>query len=99
MAGTGTEVITGRLLDVAKDVEEIIGRYNTSVNKMYQIGGELDATWDGEASQKFAARFGNDRQQFDALTKMLTTYVDVLRQDAAIYVNAENEAINAVNKR
>ena len=43
----GTEVLTGRLIDVAKNLEDIIGRYNTTVNKVYQIGEEIDAMWDG----------------------------------------------------
>jgi WXG100 family type VII secretion target len=93
----GTEVLTGRMLEVAKSVEDIIGRYNTSVNKMYQIGGEIDAMWEGEANRKFMATLGNDRQRFDALTKMLTSYVEVLRQDAAIYARAENDVLGVLN--
>lgn len=93
----GTEVLTGRMLEVAKSVEDIIGRYNSSVNKMYQIGGEIDAMWDGDASQKFMNTLGNDRERFNALTKMLTAYVETLRQDAAIYAKAESEVLNILN--
>lgn len=93
----GTEVLTGRMMEVAKNVEEIIGRYNTSINKMYQIGGEIDAMWDGAASDKFMATLGNDRDRFNALTKMLTAYVETLRQDAAIYAKAESDALDILN--
>ncbi|MDO4799297.1 MAG: WXG100 family type VII secretion target [Bacillota bacterium] len=93
----GTEVITGRLLDVAKSVEELIQRYNSSVEKMYQIGGEVDAMWDGEASQKFMATLGKDRERFNALTKMLTAYAETLRQDASIYAKAESDVLNVLN--
>ena len=93
----GTEVLTGRMLEVAKNVEEIIGRYNTSVNKMYQIGGEIDAMWDGAASDKFMATLGNDRERFNALTKMLAAYVETLRQDALIYAKAERDALDILN--
>lgn len=93
----GTEVLTSRMLDVAKGVEEIIGRYNQSLNKMFQIGGEIDAMWDGEASNKFMATLGNDRERFNALTKMLTAYVETLRQDVAIYAKAESDALNVLN--
>lgn len=92
-----TEVLTGRLLEVARNLEDIIGRYNTSVNKMYQIGGELDAMWDGPASDKFMATLGNDRERFNALTKMLTAYVETLRQEAYIYAKAESDALDVVN--
>jgi len=93
----GTEVLTGRMTEVAKNVEDIIGRYNTSINKMYQIGGEIDAMWDGAASDKFMATLGNDRERFNALTKMLTDYVETLRQDASIYVKAENDVLEVLN--
>ena len=93
----GTEVLTGRLLEVSKNVEELVGRYNQSVNKVYQIGGEIDGMWEGEASRKFMTILGNDRERFNALTKMLTAYVETLRQDAAIYAKAENDALNVLN--
>ena len=93
----GTDVLTGRMMEVAKNVEDIIGRYNTSVNKMYQTGGEIDAMWDGAASDKFMATLGNDRERFNALTKMLTAYVETLRQDAAIYAKAESDVMDVLN--
>jgi len=93
----GTEVLTGRMLDVARNVEDIIGRYNASVNRMYQIGGEIDAMWDGDASNKFKATLGSDRERFDALTKMLNAYVETLRQNAAIYAKAESDVLDVLN--
>ena len=93
----GTEVITSKMTEVAKNVEDIVGRYNTSVDKMYQTGSEIDAMWDGEASQKFVATFGKDRERFNALTKMLSSYVETLRQDASIYVKAESDVLNVLN--
>ena len=93
----GTEVITGRMLEVAKNVEELISRYNTSVNRVYQIGGEVDAMWDGEASRKFQVILGNDRERFNAMTRLLTEYVQVLRQDANIYARTEGNVIDILN--
>ena len=93
----GTEVITGQVLDVAKKVEEIVGNYNRSVNKVYQIGAEIDAMWDGEASQKFQQILGNDRTRFDAMATLLTEYANVLRQDMDIYVRTENEVKDTIN--
>ena len=93
----GTEVITGRMLDVAKDVEEIIVRYRASVDKVYQIGDEIDAMWDGEASQKFKQILGNDRERFNAMAKLLTEYTGVLREDAKIYAETEGKAVDILN--
>jgi WXG100 family type VII secretion target len=85
------------LIDVAKNLEDIIGRYNTTVNKVYQIGGEIDAMWDGPASNKFVSILGNDRERFNALAKMLNAYVETLRRDAAIYAKAESDALDILN--
>lgn len=93
----GTDVLTGRMTEVAKNVEEIVGRYNQSINKMYQVGSEIDGMWEGDASNKFMATLGNDRERFNALTKMLSTYVETLRQNAAIYAKAESDALNILN--
>lgn len=96
MAGTTKITSTAQMEAVATRVEEGISRYNQSISKLYQIGGELDAMWDGEANDKFRIKFESDRERFNALTKMLTTYVEVLRQTVATYVNAESEAVNVV---
>ena len=93
----GTEVLTGSLMDTAASVEELIGRYRQSVNKFYAIGQELDSMWDGKASTKFTARMGNDRERFDAMAKLLESYVSVLRHNAGIYVKAEGDVLNVLN--
>jgi WXG100 family type VII secretion target len=95
----GTEVITGRLTDAAKNLEDLNARYGQSVSKMYQIGGEIDVMWDGSAADKFAATLGADRERFNALTQLLTRYVETLRQDATIYGKAESDVLDVLNSR
>jgi WXG100 family type VII secretion target len=93
---SGTEATTGRMLEVAQKVEDIIGQYNSSVEKMYRIGDEVDAMWEGPSNQKFMAKLGNDRERFNALTKLLTAYVETLRQTVSTYIEAENRALEAI---
>jgi len=93
----GTEVLTGSLMDVAASVEELIGRYRHSVNKFYSVGQELDAMWDGQASSKFAAQMGSDRERFDAMAKLLESYISVLRHNASVYLKAEGDVLNVLN--
>jgi len=95
----GTEVLTGSLMDVAAGVEELIGRYRQSVTKFYTTGQELDAMWDGQASSKFAARMGSDRERFDAMAQLLESYVSVLRHNASVYVKAEGDVMNVLNTK
>ena len=96
----GTEVLTGSLMGIAADLEDLIGRYRQSINRVYTIGQELDSMWDGNASSKFAAQMGSDRESFDALAKLLELYVSVLRQNANIYRKAESDvlAVLTMNK-
>ncbi len=98
MAGTSISS-TGKMTQVAKNVEEIIGRYNQSITRLYDIGQELDNMWDGEASNTFKSRLAADRDRFMALSKMLTQYVATLNQDVQIYHKAEADAIETIKTR
>ena len=93
----GTEVLTGKLMEVAKNVEDLNGRYIQAVSKLYQIGDEIDAMWDGEASDKFRATLGDDRVRFEAMSKLLMDYVTALNEDAAIYNKAESDVLDVLS--
>jgi WXG100 family type VII secretion target len=98
MAG-GTEITSsGQMSNVAKSVEDINARYDQSVSKLYDLGAQVDSMWEGDASKTFKAQFDDDRERFMALNKMLTQYVETLRQDIATYHKAEEDAIEAVRK-
>jgi len=97
MSGRSTEVTTGKLTQVADRLSDYISQYNSAVDKFYNCGAEIDTMWDGEASQKFMSTLTNDRERFNALTKMLQSYVDVLNQDANTYSRAEADVLNVLN--
>ena len=97
MAGQSTEVTTGKLTQAASRLNDFIGQYNGAVDKFYNCGAEIDTMWDGEASQKFMHTLTNDRERFNALTKILQSYVDVLNQDANTYAKAEADVLNVLN--
>jgi WXG100 family type VII secretion target len=99
MIMAGTEVITGRLTEAAGNLEDLNARYGQSVSKMYQIGEEVDAMWDGSAGDKFMAALGADRDRFSALSQMLSRYAETLRQEAAIYGKAESDVLEVLNTR
>ncbi len=92
-----TEVVTSKMNEVANRLEDIVSKYNTSVSKVYEIGGQIDSMWDGEASNKFVSILGNDREKFNALSTMLQKYIEILRQDVSIYQKAENDVLNVLN--
>ena len=93
----GTEVLTSTLNEVATSVEELTERYRQSVSRMYSVGGELDAMWEGPANRQFMYQLGSDRVRFDAMAKLLQSYYETLRNAAATYVKAENEVQTVLN--
>jgi WXG100 family type VII secretion target len=93
----GTEVTTGKLTQAANRLSDLISQYNGAVDKFYNCGSEIDTMWDGEASQKFMATLTNDRERFNALTKILQRYVEVLNQDASTYAKAEADVLNVLS--
>ena len=97
MSGRSTEVTTGRLTQAANQLTEFIAQYNTAVDRFYNCGAEIDTMWDGDASQKFMQTLTSDRDRFNALTRMLQSYVEVLNQNANSYARAEADVMNALN--
>ena len=97
MSGRSTEVTTGKLTQAANKLSELIAQYNAAVDKFYNCGAEIDTMWDGDASQKFMHTLTNDRERFNALTKILQRYVEVLHQDASTYAKAEADVLNVLN--
>jgi len=96
---TGTEVLTGSLMDIASSMDDLIGRYRHSINRIYMVGQELDSMWDGNASSKFAVQMGNNRERFDSMAKLLESYASVLRQNANIYLTAERDVLDVMHTR
>jgi len=94
---SGTEVLTGNMMDIAAGMDELIGRYRHSINRVYVIGQELDSMWEGNASSKFTTQMSNDRERFDAMAKLLESYVSVLRDNASIYLKAEDAVLSVLN--
>ena len=86
-------MLTGSLMDIASSMDELIGRYRHSINRIYMVGQELDSMWDGNASSKFAVQMGHDRERFDAMAKLLESYASVLRHNVNIYLTAENDVL------
>ena len=92
----GTEVMTRQMMDVGSKVEDTLKYFETSVNKMYQIGAEVDVMWEGNANEKFMSTMKNDRVKFTALKDLVTRYIEVLRQNVETYRKAEDDAVVVV---
>ncbi|MHC1734648.1 MAG: hypothetical protein AB9921_03160 [Erysipelotrichaceae bacterium] len=91
-----TDVSTSSLTAVAKNVNELVLKYNKSVERIYEIGSEIDAMWDGDANKKFIATLGADRERFNAMSVLLSRYTEVLNETAQVYAKAESEVLEIV---
>lgn len=97
MAGSATKVDTNQLRNVSKQLSEIDGQYNTAISQLKTLGDELDALWDGEASDKFKTQLTNEMEPtFKAMSTILKAYVTGLTEVAGIYEKAEAEASSVV---
>lgn len=94
-----TEVSTAQLLNVSKKVNDLIENYKRSVNKVYEIGAEIDGMWDGEANQKFNAILGADREKFNAMSTLISEYSRMLNETAATYARTEAEVLETLNSK
>ena len=76
----------------AGEIEQMASDYTHQITALYAAGQELDAMWDGDASDTFKNRLGQDQPRFEALNTVVKQYIEALRSNAESY--DKNEEIN-----
>jgi len=94
-----TRVTPQKLIDVSNKLNDISGKYSSSVSNFYNLGAKLDTMWDGDASEKFFTALGSDRERLNTLTKILQAYAKILNDVAQEYMRREKEALDAVGRQ
>ena len=89
---TGYVANPGDMIRVSNDVVALVDQYNAKVNRLYEITGELDTMWDGDANTQFKLKFEADRDRFIALSNMLKSYIEAVQTVANNYIKAEEAA-------
>jgi WXG100 family type VII secretion target len=89
------EVDTGKLRQVASDLSELVTTFNQAVEKVYELGAQADANWDGDAGDKFVQTFQNDRVHFTTLAEIYTSFSAAITNIAAIWEENERKAREA----
>jgi len=84
---------TQEMRGVANEVEQLASDYTRRVQDLYQAGSDLDKMWDGDANSTFNAQLGQDQARFEALNNVIKQYVDVLRDNATLYDQSEEAAV------
>ena len=92
VTSSGTRVSPKRLYENADVIEQNILDYGKSITRLYEIGESNDSKWKGEASDKFMTLLGNDQPKFVAMQTTLNRFVEIMREEAALYERTEQEA-------
>lgn len=83
-------VTTERLESSATVVEEKTAKYNTEWAKLYtELQNLRSAQWQGIASDALNTQLEGCRNDFEEMSKVLTSYVEFLRSAATNYKNTE----------
>ena len=73
----------------ADEIQNQAQAFNNQKSEMFQFGRELDAMWEGDASQKFAQRLHADEPAFDELYQVIMEFCTVVRDSANDFENTE----------
>lgn len=88
--GDMIEVNISLLKQDAEQIEERIAGLKQGVNKLCDIGTELDAMWEGEAKKIFVTNLARGRNSIDCLLQEAGRISKLLKEAVGIYQNCEN---------
>lgn len=94
-----TKVTSTTLRNNANSLRDEARNFQTQYQQILQIGGELDRTWDGDASQKFMSQISTDQEQFLNMYNTLMQYADAMDASANIYDEGEDGSVNIIVTR
>ncbi|MEG1185220.1 MAG: WXG100 family type VII secretion target [Eubacterium sp.] len=87
------------MLVLASLIENDIDEWDGSVQGVYQLHGEMDGMWDGDANDAFNQIFIEDKSKFDRLKEVMRQYAAVIRVAAEAYIQGEDEIKGIVTRR
>jgi WXG100 family type VII secretion target len=92
-----TRVTAQKLHQLQTEISSLISQYQSELQKLYTNGQELDSMWNGDANNKWNAKFAANRVAFDNLATLIQKYVSFLAQAEADYARAEEEVSGIVS--
>ncbi len=97
MAITQIEVNTDRLNGDVSSLTSELNQIRNEMNSMFQSMQELDAMWDGPASEAFKVQFQSDYDAMNDLCKILQNMINCMENASSEYVRGENMIHAIVN--
>ena len=71
------------------DIRDQAAQYNSLQLELFNEGREIDAMWEGDASDTFANRLRADEPRFGELFQIVTQYCDTIDESANKYDRTE----------
>lgn len=82
----------------AGDLRQLCADFNAQKTDVFDAGRALDATWEGDASQKFAARLRQDEPSFDELYRVILDYCQAIEDSAVEYERTEAGLVGEIGR-
>lgn len=92
------EITPEMMNSIAKDIGKRIEEWNTAVKTIYSLYSELDAQFDGAANERFNQRIAEDQPKYNALSELMTEYVNAIIKAANDYMTADQEASTVIGQ-
>lgn len=96
---SGYEVDYRQLLDQARAIANEADQYERTAASMKQAAETLAKCWEGVASQRFAQEQERMYEWFIQMGKVSREYSETATRAAVKYLDAEQAARDAINKR
>ena len=93
------KVTASQLNAKAEELEGLNNQFKNTVNSLEETETALMGMWDGEAKDTFHQAFTSDKTQMNNYFNAIAQYVNVMRQIAAKYAQAEAANVGTASQR
>ena len=93
------QVTANELIAKADELEQLNSNFKTEVAGLEETEIALKNQWVGQANEAFHQAFTNDKTQMEAFNRLITEYVNTLRNVAKQYIQAEAKNMDLASKR
>lgn len=81
--------------NVANNLESYMAEWHSKYDELYAVHSEIDAMWDGEASDEFNRRFvDEDKPKYEQLYSSMEAILTTLRTAIEKYSQMEQDILN-----
>jgi len=92
------DVSVAQMRQDAADLRQMCAEFNAQKSEVFDAGRALDATWEGDASQKFAYRLRTDEPAFDELYRVILDYCQAIEDSAVEYERTEQALAGEIGR-